>query len=151
MKTILTVVIIALSSACTFNASKQNPEKAAASAVEFAKVAFIDRNVDKAYSLLDPEFQAIAPKEKLNEALAVVNAPTTPTTVTATEFEPVAGQDGMMIYLIGENGSEKFYYRLGMKGTEEKGYKVAGIFRNPEQYPPSELKQPLAVKRITGN
>ena len=151
MKAFLAVIVLTISSACTFYASKQDPDKAAIAAVEFARVAFVEHNVDKAYSLLDPEFQAYAPKEKLAEALATVTSPTPPTIVTATESEPVPGQEGMFIYLIGESGSDKYYYRLAMKGSEGKGYKVAGIFRNQGSYPPAELKRPLQVKRSTSD
>ncbi len=66
------------------------------------------------------------------------------------EFEPIPGQEGMNIYLTGENGAEKFYYRIPMKGSEGKGYKAAGVFRGQGPYAPSELRQPLQVKRSTG-
>ena len=150
MKTFLTVLLLAALPACTFHASKQNPEVAAASAVEFAKAAFMERNIDKAYGLLDPEFQAYAPKEKFVEVITAMNTPASPTVVTATEFEPIPGQEGMNIYLTGENGAEKFYYRIPMKGSEEEGYKAAGVFRGQGPYTPSELRQPLQVSRSTG-
>ena len=75
MKAFLAVIVLTISSACTFYASKQDPDKAAIAAIEFARVAFVEHNVDQAYSLLDPEFQPYAPKEKLAEALATVNSP----------------------------------------------------------------------------
>ena len=143
-------VMLATISACTFHALKHEPERAAVSAVEFAKAAFVQRDIDRAFGLLDPEFQQYAPKEKLAEVLATMNSPTSPTVVTATEFELIHGQEGMIIYLIGENGSERFYYRLPMKRTEEKGYKVAGVFRNQGQYLPSESRQPLRARGSTG-
>jgi hypothetical protein len=150
-KNSLAIVVLVSSLACTFFVSQQNPEKAAASATEFAEVAFVERNIDKAYDLLDPEFQTYATKKKFAEVLAAINSPTSPTTVTATEFESIPNQEGVNIFLIGENKDEKFYYRLPMKGTEEKGYKVAGIFRGKDQYEPSALRRPLQIKRSTGN
>ena len=118
MKTFLTFIMLAAIPACSSHASKQNPELAAARAVEFARAAFVDRDIDKAYGLLDPEFQAYAPKEKFVEVITTMNSPISPTVITATEFEPILGQEGMNIYLTGEDGGEKFYYRIPMKGSE---------------------------------
>jgi hypothetical protein len=147
----LAVLTLAALAACSFNVSKQNPEKAAASAIEFAKAAFVEKDTDKAFNLLDPEFQAYATKEKFTDVISVINTPTSPTVVTATEFEPIPGQDGVNVFLVGEKGAEKFYYRIPMKGTEAKGYKAAGVFRVHGQFPPSESRQPLQVKRSTGS
>jgi hypothetical protein len=142
MKTFLAVVIL-LAASCTLHVSKQNPALAAASAAEFAKLAFVERNIDKAFSMLDPEFQAYVTKEKFTEIITTMNTPMAPTVVAATESEPVPGQEGVNIYLIGESGADKFYYRISMKGSEGKGYKAAGVFRSTGPYTPSESRQPL--------
>ncbi len=141
---LLVIVIVAASTACTFHTSKQDPEKAAAVAEEFAKAALVDRDMDKAYTLLDPEVQSNAPKRKFVEILAEMNSHGSPTKVTATEFEPIAGEEGLNIYLTGENGGETFYFRVPMRGSDRKGYKPIGILRG--QYAPSELKQRLHGK-----
>jgi hypothetical protein len=148
--TFFTVGMLAVISACTFHTSKQNPAIAASSAIEFVKVALIEQDIDRAYVLLDPEFQAIATKEKFVQVIRTMNSPVSPKVITATEFEPIPGQEGMNIYLTGENGREELYYRIPMKGSEEKGYKPAGVFRGQGQYAPSETRRPLQVKVSTG-
>jgi hypothetical protein len=142
------ILFLAISVSCSFHASKQNPDAAAAAAIVFAKAALVDRDMDKAYSLLDPEVQSNAPKEKFAEVARSIVADISPTTVTATDFEPLAGQEMMNIYLVGEKGSERLYYRIPMRGNAEKGYKPIGILRG--QYAPSESRQPLQVKPSTG-
>jgi hypothetical protein len=137
------VLVLVTGTACTYHASRHNPKMAAASATEFARVAFVDQNIDSAFSMLDPELQEYATKEQFAEVIANMNRSTTPKVVKATEFEPIAGQDGINIYLIGENGAERFYYRIPMKGSEAKGYKAAGVFRNQGPYPHSNATQPL--------
>ena len=129
--------------ACSYHVSKQNPKMAAASAADFAQVAFVEQNIDKAFSMVDPEFQAYATKEKFVEVITNMNKPTAPKVVTAIEFEPIPGQEGINIYLTGARDTEKFYYRIPMKGSEGKGYKAAGVFRNQSPYPSSESRQPL--------
>ena len=139
---ILVLFLISVT-ACTYHTSKQKPMMAAASAAEFAQVAFVEQNIDRAFSMLDPEFQAYATKEKFVEVITNMNKPTAPRVVTATEFEPIPGQEGINIYLTGARDTEKFYYRIPMKGSEEKGYKAAGVFRNLGPYPSSGSRQPL--------
>lgn len=148
-KLILLLTMLAVCSACFISVTKHNEDSAAISAVEFAKAAFVERNAEKAYNLLAEKSQAYYSKEKITEVLANMNSPTSPTVITATEFEPIAGQEMMNIFLAGENGSEKFYYRLEMTGTEQKGYKVSGFFRAQGQYPISQSRRPLPVKRST--
>jgi hypothetical protein len=145
---LLLMALLVASTDCTFHASKQDPERAATSAVEFAKAALINRDFDKAYSLLDSEVQSNASKETFAKILSEMNSKGSPIVITATEFEPIPGQEGMNIYLNGEAGSEKFHYRVLMKGNGEAGYKPAGILRG--WYAPSNSRQPLQIKRSTG-
>lgn len=105
--------------------------------------------MDKAYGLLDAEVQSNAPKEKFTEVVMSIVAEISPTVVTATEFEPIPGQEMMNIYLTGEKGAEKLYYRIPMRGNAEKGYRPVGILRG--QYAPSEFRQPLQIKPSTGD
>ena len=84
----LFLLLLLAVTACTYT-SKQNPRMAAASAAEFAKVAFVDQNIDCAFGMLDPEFQQYATKEKFAEIIATMNRPTAPKAVAATEFGPI--------------------------------------------------------------
>ena len=143
MKRLLAIFFLTMIAACSFRSFKQNPKMAAASATEFAQVAFVEKNIDKAFSMLDPEAQAYVTKEKFSEGLTRMNTPTAPRSITATDFEPVQGQEGMNIYITGEGDKETFYYRIPMKGTEDKGYKAVGLYRNNGPYPNSPMKHPL--------
>ena len=113
------------------------------SATEFAQAAFVDKDIDKAFSLLHPEAQAYITKEKFSQTLTVMNTPTSPKSIVATDYEPVQGGEGMNIYITGESDTETFYYRIPMKGTQLTGYKPAGFFRNQGPYPKSSLRKPL--------
>lgn len=151
MNKLLTTTVLSILAAilsCSFHASKQDPDKAARSAVEFAKAVLVERDMDKGYGLLDPEVQSNAPKEKFAEVAMSIVADISPTVVTATEFEPIPGEEMMNIYLTGEKGTEKLYYRIPMRGNAEKGYKPVGILRG--EYPPSASRQPLQAKASTG-
>lgn len=136
-------LLMVTAAACSFRAFKQSPIMAAASATEFAQVAFVEKNIDKAFSMLDPEAQAYIGRENFSQGLTKINTPTTPKSINATDYEPIQGQEGMNIYITGESDTETFYYRIPMKGTEQKGYKPAGVFRNPGPYPKSPMRRPL--------
>ena len=66
-----------------------------------------------------------------------------PTSVRATEYEPVPGQAAIQIFLSGDNGSEQFYYRVPLVGTVDTGYSPDGVFRGTGPYPASSLRQRL--------
>ena len=132
------ILLFALFASCTLHASKQDPDKAAVSAVAFAKAALIERDMNKAYAMLDAEVQSNSPKEKFSEIVLKMASDKAPTSVTATDFEPIGGAEMMNIYLVGETNGEKLYYRVPMRGDSQKGYKPVGILRG--HYAPSELR-----------
>lgn len=132
----------------SFSAINHNPDLAATSATLFAKEAFIDLNQPGAYEFLTEEMQRSVSLEKFISVIAEMHPVAFPREVVATEYEPMLGQKSMFIWLYGENGSEKFYYRLTMAGTTEANYKVAGMFRLPE-LSPSQSRKPLRIRRTT--
>lgn len=67
---------------------------------------------------------------------------TFPSRVSATEYEPMPGQKSMLIYLQGSGSGEEFYYRLVMAGDASSGYRVSGLYRGSQPYPPSK-RHPL--------
>lgn len=138
----LLAIFLLMGTAC-IRFSNHSPIMAAMSATQFAQVAFVEKNTDKAFSMLHPDLQAYTTKEKFAQGLTKMNSPTAPTSIMATDYEPVQGEEGMNIYLTGENDTKTFYYRISMKGSQNKGYKPAGLFRNPGPYPKSPSRIPL--------
>jgi hypothetical protein len=128
---------------CTVTAISHDEEMAARSAIEFAKVALIEHDIQNGYSLLSKSAKKRISLEKYSQALAQTHPSSYPRSLTADEFEPMPGQKSMYIFVHGENGSEKFYYRFTMEGTASTGYKVLGIYRGDGPYPPSKRIQKL--------
>jgi len=143
MRKLLAIFLLTATTACFYRAFNHSPIMAATSATEFAQVAFVERNADKAFNMLHPEAQAYSTRQKFAEVLTAMNSPTAPLSVNATDYEPIQGADWMNIYVTGENDTQTFYYRIPMRGTREKGYKPVGLFRNQEPYPKSSLRRPL--------
>src|ERR1044072_5851386 len=144
MRLLLAIILLAATTtACFFRASSHSSIMAAASAPEFAQVAFVEKNYDKAFSMIHPEVQEYAGKEKFAQGLAAMNTPSSPASIIATEYEPIPGQEGMNIYFKGESDRETFYYRIAMKGSQQKGYKPVGVWRNKGPFPKSPMIKPL--------
>ena len=143
MKELLALFLVVTTTACWYRVSNHSPIMAATSATAFAQVALVERNADRAFSMLHPDFQAYATKPKFAQFLTAMNSPTGPLSINATDFEPLVGEEGMNIYLTGENDTQTFYYRIPMKGNQDKGYKPIGLFRNPTPYPQSSTRRRL--------
>mgnify|MGYP001614693691 CR=1 FL=1 len=86
-------------------------------AVEFAQVAFVKHDVENGHALLSDSTKRRVSLEKFKEVLSRLHPKAFPTSVTASEYEPMLGEKAIYIYLVGENSGEHFYYRLTKEGT----------------------------------
>lgn len=134
---------------CTAKVISHDEDMAAKSAIEFSKVALVQHDIQNGYSLLSENAKKRISFEKYSQVFSQMHPSLYPISLTAEEFEPMPGQKGMNIFLYGENGSEKFFYRLTMEGTTGTGYKVSGIYRGSGPYPPSKLRQTLKTAYST--
>src|SRR5262249_14948739 len=126
---------------------RHEPGKAAESAEQFARVALVEGDVQGAYELLWEDGKRRLSAAAFAEALADMNKKGRPTTVEATDYEPVFGQPSMMIFLHGKGGTEDFYNRFHMMGTQDTGYRVADFFKGSGPYPPSSIRRSLRLGR----
>jgi hypothetical protein len=125
-------------------------ELAAKQAAGFAYTTFVKQDAKGGYSLLADSTKQQLSFDQFSATNAKLHPSTFPTRVTATEFEPIPGQKAMNIFLVGENGNEKFYYRLPVEGTMKEGYKVSGMYRGNGPYPASKLRQKLKADVSAG-
>lgn len=142
MRRILAVSIVLCSLPSCVSVIAHDEKAAAKVATQFAQTAFVDRDYSKAHSLMSSSVAQQITSDKLSETIAKMHPKSFPTQLTATEFEPMPGQRGMMIYLKGTGDGEDFYYRFVMEGDASSGYRVSGLFRGNGTYPPSN-RRPL--------
>ena len=147
------IVVLMGSNSCipnfpSFRGISHNQDDAATRAILFAKEAFIDLNQPGAYEFLSEDMRRNLPLNKFIALIAQMHPAAFPRDVIATDYEPMPGQKSMFIWLYGENGSEKFHYRLKMAGTTETDYMVAGMLRVPE-LSSSQSRKPLRIRRTT--
>jgi hypothetical protein len=145
MNKLLSVLIIGLLLAgCVSTSIIAHDEKKAAKAAErFATAAFLKRDYSDAYDLLSIDTKNRVSLVQFQETIIKMHPAGFPSAIKPVEFEPIPGQKAMNIFLVGQEGSESFYYRLVMEGTSHSGYQVAGIFRGNGPYPSSKLRKKL--------
>jgi hypothetical protein len=101
-----------------------DPASAAAKAEEFARVAFIERDMARSYELLAVGTKRYVSLEKHQEVIGRLHPKGYPNAIKAGDFEPMPGEKAIYVFLTGENAGESFYYRLTMEGTARTGYRV---------------------------
>jgi len=100
---------------------------AAKRAVEFARVVLIDKNLERGYELLSDGGKRHVPLDKFKQTILSMNARGYPSRVTATDYEPMAGEKAIYIFLRAQNGDEQIQYRITLEGTAATDYKVLKI------------------------
>ena len=139
----LLALALALTAALTACAEsvKHDETLAAKQALEFGRVAFVEKNLDKGYDLLADGGRRHVPRDKFKQSLAAMHARGYPTKLTATEYEPMAGEKAIYIFVRGQNSEEQFNYRLTMEGSAAADYKVLKIDQGTGFFTLSNKKQ----------
>jgi hypothetical protein len=105
--------------------SKKHDENLAGQrAIEFAQVALVNQNFERAYELLSDSGKRHISLAKFKETLTRLHPRGFPTRVTAKEYQPMPGENALWIYLTGQNAEDQFQYRVTMEATATGDYKV---------------------------
>jgi len=111
-------------------------------AVEFARVAFVRQDDEKAYALLSDSAKRYVPLQKFKETLSRLRPRGRPSKVMATEYEPMPGEKAIYISIvIGENPDEQVEYTVTMEGTPSTDYRVSKITRGASYLPSTSEKK----------
>ena len=122
---------------------------AALEAIQFARLAIVDRNYEQARARLALHALNETSVAKLQSVIEKIHTASWPRSIKAVRYEPLPGQRAMRIYLEGDSASEKFFYLFVMEGDADAGYRVSDIFRLKDPIPSAGLIQSLPVERTT--
>jgi hypothetical protein len=100
---------------------------AAKRALEFTRVAFIDKNLDKAYELLSDGGKRHVPLDNFKQSITAMHPRGYPTKLTAIEYEPMAGEKAIYIFMRGQNSEEQFGYRITLEGSADTDYRILKV------------------------
>ena len=128
---------------------KHNPELAGKRAVEFAQVALVRQDSEKAYLLLSDETKGYVPLAKFKETLVRLYPGVRPIRVKATDYEPMPGEKAIYIYITAETAGEQSDYTLTMDGSAATDYKVSKITRGSSSYLPATSEKKKFNEPIT--
>ena len=120
---------------------KHDEVLAAKRALEFGRVVFVEKNLDKGYDLLADSGRRHVPRDKFKQSVAAMQARGYPMKLTATDYEPMAGEKAIYIFIRGQNSDEQFIYRLTMEGSAAADYKVLKIDQGTGFFTLSNKKQ----------
>jgi hypothetical protein len=120
---------------------KHDETLAARRALEFGRVIFLEKNLDQGYALLADGGRRHVPRDKFKQSIAAMHTRDYPTTLAAVEFEPMADEKAIYIFVRGQNREEQFNYRFTMEGTPATDYKVLKIDQGSGFFTLSNKKQ----------
>ena len=132
--------LVIILSACA-ESVKHDETLAAKRALEFGRVIFVEKNPDKGYDLLSDGGRRHVPRDKFRQSLAAMHARDFPTKLSAVEYEPMADEKAIYIFVKGQNSEEQFNYRLTMEGSAATDYKVLKIDQGTGFFTLSNKKQ----------
>ena len=138
----MALVVIATLAACG-RMINHDEHAAAREAEEFGRLAFVAKDFASAYQHLTAQARSSSSLAEVSTLIDQMHKDGYPESIRATQFEPMPGQASMLIFLIGENGSSKFYYRFALVGTASEGYHVGGLWRGSGPYPTSPTRRDL--------
>ena len=128
---------------CKAHVLHHDQHVAAKEAETFLRHAVVEQDFAAAHGMLREDARQRVSEAALADAVKQQHVNGYPTSVRAIEYEPVPGQAAIQIFLLGENSSEKFYYRVPLVGTVDSGYSPDGVYRGTGPYPSSSLRQRL--------
>ena len=137
---LVTIALVATLASCA-ESVKHDEVRAAKQALEFSRILFFEKDLDKAYDLLADGGKRHVPREKFKQSIAAMHPRNYPTKVTAIEYEPMADEKAIYIFLTGQNNEDQFNYRVTMEGTAASGYKVLKIDRGTGFFTLASKKQ----------
>jgi hypothetical protein len=124
-------------------AVKHDEVRAAKRALEFGRLVLFEKNFDKGYELLADGGKRHVPRDKFKQSIAAMHARSYPTKLTAIEYEPMADEKAIYIYVTGQNSEEQFSYRLTMEGSAATDYRVLKIDQGTGFFTLASRKQPF--------
>lgn len=138
-------ILMALGAISCARVISHDPEHAADTSIEFARLAFIRSESDLAFRLLARDVQRAASVYELGTKVRSMHPRAKPATVKAVGYEPMPGERMMTIWLEGSSEGETFYYRFVLSG-ERNRYHVQWFTRTKDPDPASALRRSFGAR-----
>ena len=135
---------------CRMETVKQDPTRAVSDTNQFLKALYFDKNFDEAFRLAAPTLQTSAtPVDLENMVKEAEERAGAIKSLKAESYRMTPGKS-MELFYVGTCEKGSLYHRLVLEG-DASGYKVSGVWFQPEPYPDDVLRrkfrEDLFVKR----
>jgi hypothetical protein len=145
-KLIIFVLLILTLLGCDIKASQHNENDISEISKVFLNALFIEKNIDKAYSLFENEFKISVPKIPFQESIANAHKGILPTNFEIYDYETYSGEEFISVFAKTTNYKDEMFYRISLGGTKKKGYKIVGIHLSHQEIPPKGNRRSLIEK-----
>src|SRR5713226_7659803 len=120
---------------CRLETVQQDPNRAVSDANQFLKALYFDGRFSEAQDLADPELRHATTPAVLREiAEKATQQKGALKTLKADSYLMTPGRT-MELFYIGTYEKGTLYHRLVLSGDASSGYKVSGVWFQPEPYP----------------
>ena len=141
MKYMVSFVLFFLLYGCSTNAIHHDEAKALQEASIVLNTLYFEKNYQKAYDMFDEGFKkAYSVKDLEHTVETLKEGYGKLLKLESDSFQPVAGRRVMVLFFIGEHGKRRSYHQVTMIG-DANGYKVYGLYVDPEPIKGTNLKQ----------
>jgi hypothetical protein len=134
------LVLAAVLTSCA-ESVKHDEVRAAKRALEVGRVALLEKHLDQAYDLIGESGKRYVPRDKFKQSIAAMHMRDYPTKLAALEYEPMADEKAIYIFIRGQNSEDTFNYRFTMEGNAATDYKVLRIDQGTGFFTLSNKKQ----------
>ncbi|HKA31786.1 MAG TPA: hypothetical protein VKH64_01125 [Candidatus Binatia bacterium] len=129
MRNYLSAALLIFIAACS-EPITHNEELAAKQAEEFAEIALVKQNFERAYEQMSGKARSYLPLENFKETMIASHRDGYPKAIKATGVRPVKDAETIYVFLRGNDGAGKvFEYQVMLNGSEKSGYQVSTIRR----------------------
>ncbi len=136
------IVLLLLSlSACHFQSVRHSPVKAAFDANQFLKSLYFDEDCPGALRLADEQLRRSATADDLKKMMDEMKQERGALKTLRADSYLMTQGETMELFYIGEYERGVLYHRLVLMGDASSGYRVSGVWFQPEPYPENPLRR----------
>lgn len=140
-RALASALLILVGLACQVQTFKHDPIKAAENGNIFLKALYLDEDPYKAFEFSDPQLkQSATPNNLLEMTAAISRQYGKLTQLRADSYLMKQGQTIELFY-VGTYDKGTLYHRIVLIGDATVGYKVSGVWFQPEAYPEQPLRR----------
>ena len=139
----MATLLLAMTLTSCAESVKHDETRAAKAALEFGRMVFFEKNFDKGYDMLADGGRRHVPRDKFKQSIEAMHARNFPIRLSAMEYEPMADEKAIYIFVTGQNDDEQFNYRFTMEGSAATDYRVLKIDQGSGFFALASKKRPF--------